>query len=245
MGSDGIEGMRRESIPCRLTIAIAGALSPLRSRCEMLSAMRPSPLPVAFFGRDDDSDDAGFYRSARLVAHIDAETIASLREFYRETLPRGADLLDLMSSWISHLPQGAEYGRVAGLGMNAQELAANPQLGEWTVHDLNRDPELPYEDESLDAVLNAVSVQYLTRPVEVFESIRRVLRPGGLSIVAMSHRCFPTKAIHVFQQLSGADRLKLVSHYHTLAGGFEDIRQLDRSPAGADPLWLVIARRAP
>ena len=180
--------------------------------------MRPSPLPVAFFEREDESDDAGFYLGPRLVTHIDVATIASLTEFYREMLPQGADLLDLMSSWVSHLPPGAEYGRVAGLGMNAQELAANPQLGEWTVHDLNRDPELPYEDESQDAVLNAVSVQYLTRPVEVFESIRRVLRPGGLSIVAMSHHCFPTKAIQVFHQLSGADRLKLVSHYHALAG---------------------------
>ena len=205
---------------------------------------RSSPLPTTFFERDDEADDACFYLSPRLVTHIDAATIASLTEFYRETLPPGAELLDLMSSWVSHLPPGAEYRRVAGLGMNATELAANPQLSEWTVHDLNRDPELPYEDGSLDAVLNAVSVQYLTRPVEVFQSIRRVLRPGGWSIVAMSHRCFPTKAIHVFHQLSGDDRLKLVSHYHALAGGFLDIRQLDRSPAGADPLWLVIARRA-
>ena len=127
--------------------------------------------------------------------------------------------------------------------MNAEELSANPRLSEWIVHDLNRDPELPYEDESLDAVLNAVYVQYLVRPVEVFESIRRVLRPGGLSIVAMSHRCFPTKATRVFQQLGGDDRLQLVSRYYQLAGGFEDIQRLDRSPVGADPLWLASARR--
>jgi ubiquinone/menaquinone biosynthesis C-methylase UbiE len=128
--------------------------------------------------------------------------------------------------------------------MNAEELAANPQLGDWSLHDLNRDPELPYEDGSLDAVLNAVSVQYLVRPLEVFASIARVLRPGGLSIVAMSHRCFPTKAIRVFHQLSGGDRLQLVASYHEMAGGFTDVQQLDRSPAGADPLWLVVARRA-
>ena len=211
---------------------------------ESSSSAPPRPLPAALFERADESDDAGFYLAPRLVTHIDAATIASLTEFYCEVLPADADVLDLMSSWVSHLPQGAASGRVAGLGMNAQELAANPQLTEWTVHDLNRDPELPYEDASLDAVLNAVSVQYLARPVEVFESIRRVLRPGALSIVAMSHRCFPTKAIRVFHQLSGPDRLQLVSHYHELAGGFEDIRRLDRSPAGADPLWLVTARRA-
>jgi SAM-dependent methyltransferase len=204
----------------------------------------PDALPAGFFERADDTDDEGFYQLARLVTHIDAATIASLRDFYAEVLPQGADVLDLMSSWVSHLPEAASYGRVAGLGMNAEELAANPRLTESVVHDLNRDPELPFEDESLDAVLNAVSVQYLVRPVEVFASIRRVLRPGGVSIVAMSHRCFPTKAIRVFHQLGGADRLQLVSHYHELAGGFDPIEQLDRSPASADPLWLVVARRA-
>jgi SAM-dependent methyltransferase len=204
----------------------------------------PAPLPGTFFERADEASDAGFYGVARLVTHIDAATIASLTEFYREVLPANADLLDLMSSWVSHLPQDVAYGRVSGLGMNAQELAANPQLTEWTVHDLNHDPELPYDDGCLDAVVNAVSIQYLTRPVEVFRSIRRVLRPGGWSIVAMSHRCFPTKAVRVFHHLSGTERQQLVGHYHELAGGFEDIQQLDRSPTGADPLWLVTARRA-
>jgi SAM-dependent methyltransferase len=209
-------------------------------------------LPEAFFERADESDDAAFYRAARLVTHIDAATIAALTDFYRETLPTGADVLDLMSSWVSHLPAGTgtgirtglEYGRVSGLGMNAEELAANPQLSDWSLHDLNRDPELPYEDASLDAVLNAVSVQYLVRPVEVFASVARVLRPGGLSIVAMSHRCFPTKAIRVFHQMSGVERLQLVAQYHEMAGGFAQIQQLDRSPVRADPLWLVVARRA-
>lgn len=210
---------------------------------ESSSSSPPESLPTAFFDRADESDDAGFYLIPRLVTHIDAATIAALTEYYRQVLPADADLLDLMSSWVSHLPPDVSYGQVAGLGMNAEELSANPQLSEWIVHDLNRDPELPYKDESLDAVLNAVSVQYLVRPVEVFESIRRVLRPGGLSIVAMSHRCFPTKATRVFQQLGGDDRLQLVSRYYQLAGGFEDIQRLDRSPVGADPLWLVSARR--
>ena len=69
--------------------------------------------------------DAGFYRQARLVTHIDDATIAALTDFYAEFLPPGSRVLDLMSSWVSHLPE-EEYGRVAGLGMNAEELAANP-----------------------------------------------------------------------------------------------------------------------
>ena len=137
-----------------------------------------------------------------------------------------------------------EFGRVAVLGMNQQELAANNRATETLVHDLNANPELPYATESFDAVTNAVSVQYLVNPVAVFASIRRVLRPGGISIVAMSHRCFPTKAVRAFHTLPPQGRFDLVSRYCELAGGFDHIEPIDRSPAGADPLWIVVARRA-
>jgi len=152
-------------------------------------------------------------------------------------------VLDLMSSWVSHLPAEVPFPRVSGLGMNAEELAANPRLTDSCVLDLNTNPELPYPPESFDAVLNAVSVQYLIRPVEVFSEVRRVLRPGGISIVAMSHRCFPTKAVRAFQVLPRDARFALVARYHELAGGFAAPLRVDRSPPGADPLWIIAARR--
>lgn len=203
------------------------------------------PLPPEMFARIDETPDGRFYALPRLVTHIDDATIAALRDFYRERLPAGGDLLDLMSSWVSHLPPGADYGRVAGLGMNARELASNPRLDDWRVHDLNVEPELPYPDASFDAALCAVSIQYLARPVEVFRSLSRVLRPGGLSIVSMSHRCFPTKAVRAFHYLDRDGRLELVARYHALAGGFDPPERLDRSPPDADPLWIVTARRTP
>ena len=195
----------------------------------------------------DEGPDTDFYAQPRLVTHIDDTTIEGLGRYYAEVIPAGADVLDLMSSWISHLPAEVVYGRVAALGMNAVELRANPRISEWSVHDLNAEPVLPYEDASFDAVLNAVSVQYLVRPVEVFSEVARVLRPGGLSIVAMSHRCFPTKAVRAFHSLSGPGRLDLVADYHARAGDFEAIEKIDRSAAlapGSDPLWIVCARRA-
>ena len=203
-----------------------------------------APLPTEMFARLDETPDLRFYALPRLVTHIDDATIAALSEFYRERLPAGGEVLDLMSSWVSHLPADVSYARVSGLGMNAQELQSNPRLDDWCVHDLNREPTLPYPDASFDAVINAVSIQYLVRPVEVFRSIRDVLRPGGLSIVAMSHRCFPTKAIRAFHLLGRDQRLEWVGHYHQLAGGFDPPERLDRSPPNADPLWVVIARRA-
>jgi SAM-dependent methyltransferase len=200
-------------------------------------------LPPETFDRMDDTPDGDFYRVPRLVAHIDPGTIEALTAYYAEALADADAVLDLMSSWISHLPAMPRFSRVAGLGMNEVELAANSRLSERVVHDLNADPRLPFESGSFDAVLNAVSVQYLTRPVEVFAEVARVLRPGGLSIVAMSHRCFPTKAIRAFHVLPRDGRLDLVSRYHAMAGGFDPAECIDRSPANADPLWIVAARR--
>lgn len=194
-------------------------------------------LPERLFAREDGSADALFYRQPRLVTHIDDATIGALTDFYAKFLPPASRVLDLMSSWVSHLPD-VEYARVAGLGMNAEELEANPRLTDCVVHDLNERPELPYEDDCFDRAVVAVSVQYLVRPIEVFADLKRVLAPGGRVAVAMSHRCFPTKAILAFRALPPNDRIRLVGSYLHRAG-FVEINGVDRSPGNADPLWIV------
>ncbi len=201
-------------------------------------------FPSGFFDRQDESDDALFYATPRLVVHIDPLTIHALTNAYRRLLPPGGAVLDLMSSWVSHLPDELELTRIAGLGMNENELDRNPRLTDYMVHDLNREPELPYDDASFDAVVNAVSIQYLTRPVEVFRSVARVLRPGGLHVVALSHRCFPTKAIRAWHVLSPRERLEAVRTYSILTACYDEPELEDCSPPGADPLWIVTARRA-
>jgi SAM-dependent methyltransferase len=144
---------------------------------------------------------------------------------------------------VSHLPPERELGRVAGLGMNGVELAANPRLTERVVQDLNAEPRLPWPDAQFDAVLNALSIQYLTRPFEVYAEVARVLRPGGIAVIAHSHRCFPTKAILAFRDFPPAERLRLCRYYLERTGAFGPAELTDRSPPGADPLWLVHARR--
>lgn len=201
------------------------------------------PLPPHFFLRQDMSSDRFFYESPRLVNHMDDATSEALTGLYRELVPPDARVLDLMSSWVSHLPPERSFARVAGLGMNAEELEANPALTERVVHDLNADPALPYEDASFDVALCAVSVQYLTEPVDVFREVGRVLAPGGLLLVSFSHRLFPTKAVAIWQQLGPQDRVRLIATYLGLAGGFAEPVFLDRSPQGADPLWVVGAQR--
>ena len=190
------------------------------------------------FNRQDDSPDETFYSVPRMVNHIDEATIRKITEFYSEKLSEQDELLDLMSSWVSHLPESTSYKRITGLGMNYEELKANPRLDEVLVQNLNATPILPFPDANFNAVMIVVSVQYLTRPFDVFKEINRVLKLGGQCIVAMSHRLFPSKAIYAFQALGSEERVDLVKTYMTEAG-LKEIEFFDRSPKGADPLWIV------
>ena len=190
------------------------------------------------FHRQDDSADEAFYSAPRMVNHIDDATINEITRFYREALAPEDELLDLMSSWVSHLPQDVTYRKVTGLGMNLDELNANVFLDQVLVHNLNKTPALPFPDASFNAVMIVVSIQYLTRPFEVFKEIQRVLKTGGRCIVAMSHRLFPTKAIYAFQTLAPQDRVQLVKEYMRQSG-LSEIEFIDRSPENADPLWII------
>src|SRR6266403_1051364 len=152
-------------------------------------------LPPGAFAKLDAEEDELCYEPPRLVVHIDDGAIAALTELYRAILPAGGVLLDLMGSWVSHLPPEIEYAEVIGHGMNAEELAANPRLDRRFVQNLNRDSRLPLADASLDAAMICVSIQYLQRPVGVLREVRRALRPGAPVIISFSNRCFPTKAV--------------------------------------------------
>jgi hypothetical protein len=196
-------------------------------------------LPAGAFEKVDPDDDARFYEPARLTTHIDDGAIAALTDFYRRILPPGGAVLDLMSSWVSHLPADRDYGEVVGHGMNATELAANPRLTRWFVQDLNRAPRLPLDDGAFDAVLCCVGVQYLQRPVEVFADVRRVLKPGAPVLVSFSNRCFPTKAVAVWRALDGPGHARLVSLYLQRAG-FAAVRaDVLKDGWVGDPLTVV------
>ena len=200
-------------------------------------------FPPEAYERDDESPDDRFYTMPRRVVHIDDGAIAALGRLYAEVLPPGGRVLDLMSSWRSHLPPGER--EVVGLGMNAEEMADNPQLTKSLVHDLNRDPRLPFADEEFDGATCAVSIQYVTHPVLVLREVCRVLRTGAPFVVSFSNRCFPTKAVAVWLDSGDAQHALLVRSYFEAAGGWTDVRSEDRSPDGnGDPLYAVWGRRA-
>jgi SAM-dependent methyltransferase len=200
-------------------------------------------LRPELLSRLDESPDELFYAAPRFVTHIDDAAIAAVTALYRDYLPPGGAVLDLMSSWVSHLPAEVQYRRVVGLGMNGEELAANPRLHDRVVQDLNRQPALPFADALFDAAAICVSVDYLTRPVEVLRECGRVVRPGGPLVITFSNRCFPTKVIAAWRMLDDRGHQDLVARYFAWAGNWSGVEVLDRSPAPpADPLYAVIAR---
>ena len=209
----------------------------------------PSPaadlpeLPPGAFAKADPSADALFYASPRLVAHIDDGAIAAVTSLYRELFPPGGVVLDLMGSWISHLPPEVAYAQVVAHGMNAAELAANPRLDRAFVQDLNVDPVLPLGDASVDAVGICVSVQYLQQPIAVLREVARVLRPGGPVAITFSNRCFPTKAVAIWGALPAPELVRLVALYLERAGFLSVERRTVVAPGrGRDPLWAAIGR---
>jgi len=201
-------------------------------------------LPQGAFTKIDGEEDELFYEEPRLVYHIDDNAVAALTDFYRAVLPKGGVLLDLMSSWVSHLPPEIPYAEVIGLGMNATELGANPRLARWFVQNLNRDPSLPLADASIDAAMICVSVQYLEEPVAVLREVARVLRPGGPIVISFSNRCFWTKAVAIWRALGDDGHAALVERYLRVAGfaRIETHLLAEWVEDQSDPLIAVVGR---
>jgi SAM-dependent methyltransferase len=201
-------------------------------------------LPPDAFRRYDESPDTFFYSQPRFVTHIDEAAIAAVTDLYRELFPPDGSILDLMSSWVSHLPPEVQYRRVVGLGLNAEELAANPRLESFVVHNLNTASHLPFDSDVFDAAAICVSIQYLTDPVAVLRDVGRVLRRDAPLAITFSNRCFPTKAVAIWQALDDAGHGRLVMDYLRAAANWTDIQMLDRGSGapGSDPLFAVVAR---
>ena len=211
--------------------------------------MADTPQTIAFtpemFQRIDESDDLLFYTVPRKVVHIDEPAIRAAGQVIAATFTPNGVLLDLMSSWRSHLPEGFVKQKLIGLGLNAEEMADNPDLDEYVVHNVNADPRLPFADASFDGVVITVSIQYLTHPIEIFTEVRRVLKNGAPFLVLFSNRMFPTKAVRIWQSLYDGQRAKLIYAYFQAAGGYEEPLFTDASPQTGitDPLYAVCARK--
>jgi len=209
------------------------------------------------FSRLDEDDDRVFYERDRMVAHLDSVALRTVESLIGRlvTGPKPA-ILDLMASWDSHIPDSVQPSKVVGLGLNRNELAHNRTLTEFILHDLNRNPELPFDDDTFDAVINTVSVDYMTRPFEVFAEVGRILKRGGLFLVVFSNRFFPRKATRLWRDSKEGARVALVKDFFGSVPVFDSPQ--DFLSAGkprpkddkyahlgipSDPIYAVYARK--
>jgi len=211
-------------------------------------------FPDEPYHREASQSEQEFYARPRLVGHVDRQAAARITALYSELLGGAQRILDLMAGWESHLPEGI---RATGLGMNAEEMAANPALDQSVVHDLNAQPWLPFADGAFDAVVCALSIEYLTCPQTILRDVWRVLVPGGLVVVVVSHRWFPGWAVDVWTELHEFERVGLITHWLQRVGFGAIATRSDRGwprPADArdryfpriqhaDPIHGVWARR--
>ncbi len=203
----------------------------------------------------DDTDDKLFYAYPRFVTHVDEGFIQQLTNLYRQRLKPNSRVFDMMSSWVSHLPEEIQFDHIEGHGLNEEELLRNPRLNHYIVQNLNENPQIPFPDQNFDAVLNCVSVQYLQYPEAVFSEIHRLLKPGGIAIISFSNRMFAQKAIQVWREVTESTRVELVKSYFHSIPGFtnpEVIISESTTPnflqwlglPGGDPFYVVIAYRS-
>jgi SAM-dependent methyltransferase len=214
------------------------------------------PIPLTYassdFRRQDESSDSQWYAHPRFVQHIDDPAIAALKSYYSIIIKPNQSVLDICSSWVSHLPADLKPQSMIGYGMNAAELSRNTHLTKFFIKDLNVDPKLEdIPDESVDTIICNVSVDYLTKPVEVFNEMRRVLRGGGTAHMAFSNRCFPTKVVGKWIGMSDQERRRWVGGYFWASRGWEDVEEviLKEQKGGflggyEDPLYVVRGRKA-
>ncbi len=202
----------------------------------------------------DGGNDREFYDTPRFVTHVDEGFIDMLTSLYRERLQPNTRIFDMMSSWVSHLPSELKFDYIQGHGLNEQELAKNPRFDNYFVQNLNQDLKLPLADESFDAVLNTVSVQYLQYPEAIFAEVHRILKPNGIAIFSFSNRMFYNKAISAWRDGSEASRVELVKSYFQSVPGFgapEAIVRVSQVPellrwmgaGGGDPFYAVVAQK--
>lgn len=207
----------------------------------------------------DETEDSLFYSFPRFVTHVDQGFIDQLTTLYRDTLKPQTRILDLMSSWVSHLPPEIQFSYVEGHGMNEEELIKNSQLDHYFIQDLNQNLKLPLSDQDFDAVLICVSVQYLQYPEAILSEIHRILKPGGITIISFSNRMFYQKAISAWREATEPDRIELVKGYINSVKindlpGFNSpkvIASQSKTPlfmqmlgmGGSDPFYALIASR--
>tara|TARA_B100001769_G_scaffold25409_1_gene16774 strand:- start:11 stop:661 length:651 start_codon:yes stop_codon:yes gene_type:complete len=201
--------------------------------------------------KSDISDDGIFYQQPRFVHHLSDSFRNRLTSLYSEYLLNHHIILDLMSSWVSHLPSNISYKKVIGHGMNEAELSSNERLDRFFVQNLNKKQNMPIEDSSVDVGLIVAGWQYLQYPEKVSLELSRVIKSDSLLIISFTNRAFWTKAPNIWTYSSEEKRIEYVTSVLTSNGWriekilnekTQDKKLFGFYSSESDPFFSVIAR---
>ena len=201
--------------------------------------------------KSDISDDEIFYQQPRFVHHLSDSFRNRLTSLYSEYLLNHYIILDLMSSWVSHLPSNISYKKVIGHGMNEAELSSNERLDRFFVQNLNKKQNMPIEDSSVDVGLIVAGWQYLQYPEKVSLELSRVIKSDSLLIISFTNRAFWTKAPNIWTYSSEEKRIEYVTSVLTSNGWriekilnekTQDKKLFGFYTSESDPFFSVIAR---
>ena len=201
--------------------------------------------------KSDISDDEIFYQQPRFVHHLSDSFRNRLTSLYSEYLLNHHIILDLMSSWVSHLPSQIRYKKVIGHGMNEAELSSNERLDRFFVQNLNKKQNMPIEDSSVDVGLIVAGWQYLQYPEKVSLELSRVIKSDSLLIISFTNRAFWTKAPNIWTYSSEEKRIEYVTSVLTSNGWriekilnekTQDKKLFGFYSSESDPFFSVIAR---
>ena len=201
--------------------------------------------------KSDISDDEIFYHQPRFVHHLSDSFRNRLTSLYSEYLLNHHIILDLMSSWVSHLPSNISYKKVIGHGMNEAELSSNERLDRFFVQNLNKKQNMPIEDSSVDVGLIVAGWQYLQYPEKVSLELSRVIKSDSLLIISFTNRAFWTKAPNIWTYSSEEKRIEYVTSVLTSNGWriekilnekTQDKKLFGFYTSESDPFFSVIAR---
>ena len=201
--------------------------------------------------KSDISDDEIFYQQPRFAHHLSDSFRTRLTSLYSEYLLKHHIILDLMSSWVSHLPTNIRYKKVIGHGMNQAELSTNQRLDSFFVQNLNKKQNMPIEDSSIDVGLIVAGWQYLQYPEKVSLELSRIIKSDSLLIISFTNRAFWTKAPNIWTYSSEENRIEYVTSVLTDNGWriekvfnekTQDKKLFGFYSSESDPFVSVIAR---
>ena len=162
-------------------------------------------------GKSDISDDEIFYQQPRFVHHLSDSFRTRLTNLYSEYLLKHYIILDLMSSWVSHLPPNIRYKKVIGHGLNQAELSSNERLDSFFVKNLNKKQNMPIEDSSIDVGLIVAGWQYLQYPEKISLELSRIIKSDSLLIISFTNRAFWSKSPNIWTYSSEVKRIEYVT----------------------------------